>query len=151
MNTLIQWTRRSIAIVIFAAVASLSPALHAQYPQTVAQFSVPFAFDYASRHFAPGTYTLQAVNPYVIIVHGNSGSALSMMQEASAGSQTRSRIVFLKSGNHYDLQEIWLAGGGNYIYARRSIPSKHAELASNSLVTSQVEIALLDRPSSGSR
>lgn len=131
MNTLFQHTRRIFAIAMFAAVASLSPALHGQGSKPMAQFTVPFAFDYGSHHFAAGAYTLRRLNPYVIMVHGSSGAALSMMLEAPAGSSSRSKVVFARYGDRYVLQEIWLAGDANYFYNRRSAPRKHAELASN--------------------
>jgi hypothetical protein len=136
---------------MFAAVASLSPALHAQSSKSMATFTVPFAFEYGSHHFASGAYTLQMLNPYIIAIHGNSGSALSMMQEASAGSSSRSKVVFTRYGDRYVLQEIWLAGDANYSYNRRSVPRKHAELASNPPASSRVEIAMLDGPASGRR
>ena len=59
---------RIIALAtLVAALASLSPAMHAQMNLT-ARVDVPFQFDYGKKHFGPGVYTISKDGPNFLTV-----------------------------------------------------------------------------------
>jgi hypothetical protein len=148
MNTLSQWTRRTIAVAALAA-ACLSPSLHAQNEVVVARVDIPFAFDYGTRHCAPGIYTLSMQAPHVMVVHGGSISAMAMTQEEIAlRPQAKSEVVFLKHNDHYILAEVRVAGHQNYLHTVRSKAEKRSDIAANHAIDTRVEVAMLDQPAS---
>jgi hypothetical protein len=147
MNNVSRWIR---SIVILTTVAAgVFPALHAQNEPGHARINVPFAFDYGSRHFAPGLYTLDMSSSHVLTVHAAHGSmgAMAMVQEEiTTQPPDRSKAVFLKSGSSYQLQAVWTAGSSQYFHTVRSRAGKHSELASGRAPSNTVEVALLAEP-----
>jgi hypothetical protein len=147
MNNLFRWTHRIVVLATLAA--AVSPALHAQNELGHARINVPFAFDYGSRHFAPGLYTLDMSSSHVLTVHavhGSMGAMAMMLEGITTQSPDRSKAVFLKSGSSYQLQAVWTAGSNEYFYAVRSRAKKHSELASDRAPSHTVEVALLEEP-----
>jgi hypothetical protein len=156
MNTLSQWTRRTIAVVALAA-ACLSPSLHAQNSGDSARVKIPFAFDYGTRHFSPGIYTLDMLNPNVMMVRGTSANAISanaismVQEEITSHPPATSKVVFLKYGDHYVLAEVWVAGNESYLHALRSKTQKRSDIGANRAIASRVEVAMLEQPVSRPR
>jgi hypothetical protein len=147
MNNVSRWIR-SIVMLTTVAVAVI-PALHAQNELGHARINVPFAFDYGSRHFAPGVYDLYLSTPRLLMVRAVDGSmgAIAMLQEEiTAQPPDRSKAVFLKSGSSYQLQALWMSGSNEYFHTIRWKAKKQPELASDRAPSSTVEVALLEEP-----
>jgi hypothetical protein len=141
-----RWIR---SIVMLTTVATcVSPALHAQNNDFgSARINVPFAFDYGSRHFAPGAYTLDVSSQRLLTLRAVGGSmvATAMLQEEiTTHPSARSEVLFLKTGSTYKLQTLRTAGSNEYFHTIRSKAKKQPELASNSAPSSTVEVALLE-------
>jgi hypothetical protein len=146
MNTISRWTSR---IVMFATLAAaVSPALQAQ-TLNGARINVPFAFDYGSRHFAPGVYTLDMSPLHFMTIRAMNGSTVAMamlQEEITTRPSVRSEVSFLKTGSSYQLQALHTAGSNEYFHTIRSRAKKHSDLASGRVPSSTVEVALLEEP-----
>jgi hypothetical protein len=147
MNTVSRWIRS--IVMLTTVVAGVFPALHAQNDLGRARINVPFAFDYGSRHFAPGVYELELSSPRLLTIRAVDGSmvATAMLQEEiTLQPPVRGKAVFLKSGSSYQLQALWTAGSNQYFHTIRSKARKQSELASDRAPSSTVEVALLEEP-----
>jgi len=147
MNNVSRWIRSIVMLTIVAAV--VSPALHAQNDLGRARINVPFAFDYGSRHFAPGAYELDLSSPHLLTIRAVDGSmvAMAMMQrEITTQPPARGKAVFLKSGSTYQLQALWMARSNEYFHTIRSKAKRQPELASDRAPSYTVEVALLEKP-----
>src|ERR1700742_2377070 len=99
---------------IFAVVLTLvpmSPALHAQDADMAAQVNVPFAFNTASQHYAPGLYRLRMENEDTLLIEGASSSHLALVRTEDDAQRVKTgKAVFHKYGNQYFLSEIAVSG-----------------------------------------
>lgn len=147
MNTVSRWIRSVVMLTTIAI--GVSPALHAQNDLGHARINVPFAFDYGSRHFAPGVYMLDLSSPRLLTIRALDGSmvATAMLQEEiTTYPSVRSKVAFLKSGSYYQLQALWMTGSNEYFHTIRSKAKKQPELASDRAPSYTVEVALLEEP-----
>lgn len=147
MNNVSRWIRS--IVMLTTVVAGVFPALHAQNVPGSTRIKVPFAFDYASRHFAPGLYTLDMSSSHVLTVravHGSMGAMAMVQEEITTQPPDRSKAVFLKSGSSYQLLALWTAGSNQYVHTIRSKAKKQPELASHRAPSNTVEVALLAEP-----
>jgi hypothetical protein len=95
--------KSSISTLVLAAliaVASLSQA-HAQTPNV----NVPFAFDFGSGHFGPGTYTVSiSLDRQYLMLRSETNGGLALVN-VSDGPRNHERgyVTFRKYGNRYFL------------------------------------------------
>ncbi len=133
---------------VVATLALLTPAMHAQID---AHVNVPFAFDYGTTHFGPGTYTLSMDGPDVLLVRSGMNGATAIVQTAIERTRpAASQVIFSKYGNRYFLQEFVIAGGGQHVTVNESEAERRAanrELAMRNSAPVQVALALV--PESG--
>jgi hypothetical protein len=147
MNNISRWIRSIVILTTIAAGAF--PALHAQDDLGHTRINVPFAFDYGSRHFAPGLYTMDMSSSHILTVHavhGSMGAMAIAQEEITTQPPDRGKAVFLKSGSSYQLLAVWTAGSSQYFYTVPSSAKKHSELASGRAPSNTVEVALLAEP-----
>ncbi len=140
---------RIIALAILvAAFASLSPAMHAQM-KAIASVSVPFPFDYGTKHFAPGVYTIRMDGLGLLLIGSRDGIGMAIAQ---TGSKTNTRggnqVIFRKYGDRYFLTEVLLADRGDRITVLESKAEKRAareyrEQVMNGTAPTEVDLALL--------
>ncbi len=96
---------------LVAALALLTPAMHAQTTLTV-RVNVPFAFDYGTTHFAPGAYTLTMDSADSLIVRGTRVGAIANVETAMDSTRPgTSQAIFSKYGDRYFLEEVVIANG----------------------------------------
>ena len=99
---------------IFAVVLTLvpmSPALHAQDADMAAQVNVPFAFNTASQHYAPGLYRLRMENEDTLLIEGASNSHLALVRTEDDAQRVKTgKAVFHKYGNQYFLSGVRASG-----------------------------------------
>ncbi|MGB6608514.1 MAG: hypothetical protein WA891_09755 [Acidobacteriaceae bacterium] len=137
---------RTIALATLVVIASLSSTLHAQTLTTGVRVNVPFSFDYGSKHFGQGVYTLNRDGEHFLVLRGNSSVATAMIQAAWDRTPAKnSVVVFKKYGDRYFLDEISIAGAATHIDVLQSGDEKRAtrELASRGENATQVALAFL--------
>lgn len=132
-----------------AGLALLTPAMHAQIN---AHVSVPFAFDYGSKHFGPGAYTLTMDGPDTLIIHSGTNGATAIVQLAIERTRpATSEVIFKRYGNRYFLQEVVIAGGGQHVTVNESDAERRVdrEFAMRGSGPTPVALALLPEGSRG--
>jgi hypothetical protein len=146
MSTLQISKVRAILLAIIVAGAPLSPASHAQDLEGNVEVKVPFAFEDGFQHFSPGLYTISVDYRNIATIRGESksGFAPTGVDEDRQPSQT-TKVVFQKYGDHYFLDEIWVAGDTTHTYF---LPSKaeRLEIAANRTAPTSVVVAALEPP-----
>lgn len=101
-----------IAVATFVALASLSPAMHAQIPSDSARIDVPFSFDYGTKHFAHGVYTLARTSANVLTLRSGDQAVMALVQTGwTPRGLTDSQVLFRKYGDRYFLAEVLIADG----------------------------------------
>jgi hypothetical protein len=146
MSTLqISKVRATFLAIIFAG-ASLSPASHAQDPESKVIVKVPFAFEDGSQHFSPGLYTISVDYRNIATIRGesNSGFTATGFDEDLQPSQT-TKVVFHKYGGQYFIEQIFVAGETTHTYF---LPSKaeRLEISANRTAPTSVVVAALEPP-----
>jgi hypothetical protein len=137
-----------------AALASLSPAMHAQDKLTVS-VNVPFSFDCGTKHFAPGVYTLNLDNPsFLDISTGEDRGATIVNTSSEPNLRGGNRVIFHKYGDRYFLAEVVVPDLGHRATVIESDAEKHAireyrEQVKNGSVPTQVALALLPQRALG--
>jgi len=93
------------AVVVLAALTPLAVTMSA----AEVTCRIPFSFIVNGRTLAPGNYALSTQNA-VVLVRGDGGSIIAMTNGTS-GPASAPKLVFLKTGERYDLAEIWMGDG----------------------------------------
>lgn len=137
----------TFALATLLAVASLTPAMHAQ-EIIRATVTVPFSFDYGTTHFGRGTYviTMNGQNTLLVRNRATSQAAWAMVQmQFNPTAQKASLVTFKKYGDRYFLEDVSIAGSGTSVSVYESKPERQAaqELAQRGTEATQVALALL--------
>jgi hypothetical protein len=146
MSTLSMWKFRAIPFALILAVAPLSAALHAQDTEETVVVNVPFAFQNGSQHLAAGRYTIRLEEQNVLVIQGETGAGLALVlfDEYSRPSNT-TKVVFLRYGDQYFLQQVWVEGETRRTYCLPTKAEKR-EIAANKAGPTDVEVAALQVP-----
>jgi hypothetical protein len=148
MSTLSMWKFRASLSAAAIAVALLSPACHAQTRSSSASINVPFAFEYGSRHFDAGLYTIRMPVERLISIQGKSGQGIAfVVPDVDSQPAKTGKVVFRRYGSRYFMREIWTAGSSTHLQCVKLNAEKQAEqleLASNHTARTGVEVALLE-------
>jgi hypothetical protein len=134
---------RTLLLAAFVA-APFAQAVHAEEPEHLVTINVPFAFEDGRQHFSPGEYTFSIAAQRVVNILGksDSGYAMTWFDQNRQPSKV-SKVVFREYGNHYFIDQIWVAGSEK----RTSfIPSKREkrEMAALASAPTEVELAALN-------
>lgn len=143
---------RTIVIAAIAAVASVSPSLHAQAGWSAARVNVPFSFDYGKTHCGRGTYLLNVSSQNLLTIRGNGTVATVTMQAWYAPANSKPgviQVMFRKYGDRYFLDEV--QGQQGKVTLFESNEEKHAarELAARGAQPETVALALVPQPALG--
>jgi hypothetical protein len=146
MSTLQVTKVRAILLAIIFAGAPLSPASQAQDLESRVIVNVPFAFQNGSQHLSAGLYTIGTSYQNIASIRGasRSGFALTGLDEDSQPSKT-TRVVFLKYGDQYFLNEIWVKGDTTHTYFLQS-KRESVELSANRTAPTNITLAALESP-----
>jgi hypothetical protein len=127
-------------------ISALSAALHAQETDEAVVVNVPFAFQYGSKHFGAGRYTIRLQDQDVLVIQGEKDAALALawFDEESHPSNT-SKVVFLRYDDNYVLQEVWVTGETRHTYCLPTKAEKR-EMAANKAISTTVEVAAMEMP-----
>ena len=144
MSTLSMLKFRASIFAAVLAVATLSPASHAQDVGVVAKVNVPFSFESGSKHYAAGVYTIRMENQHILLIRGVSESGMAMTSVEDNGQPAqKSAAVFQRYGNRYFLSEIFVAGKSRHIHLQQTKQEKQSQVAQNTTAPTNVEIAML--------
>jgi hypothetical protein len=137
---------RTIALATLVAIASLSQTLHAQTAPNSARVNVPFSFDYGTKHFAHGVYTLTREGMNVLRISSGTENAMAVIQTGWMPTRIKSsEVVFRKYGDRYFLDEVLIADLGADITVNESKAEKSAarELAQRGSQPATLALAFL--------
>jgi hypothetical protein len=100
---------------------------------------IPFRFIVHGKTLPPGTYAV-TTNNSVVQLKGLQGSAFVLTNGLLSNKQTDHKLVFLKTGDRYDLIEIWNGyGTGREVVTPRKQLEERARAAN--LKIERIEIA----------
>ena len=136
---------------LVAALVLLTPAMHAQTSLT-ARVNVPFSFDYGTRHFAPGVYTLNLSDSNVMVISSGRGKGIALVETAWESLQPGvNQVIFRKYGGRYFLEGIVLGDSDEHITVNESGAERRAtrELAMRDSKATQVALALVPQSAPG--
>jgi len=124
-------TKRILSLVAVAAgLATFTPL---SVTTSAAQLScrIPFSFIVAGKTLPPGAYTISTDNA-MLMVKSLRASAVVLTNGARGRTEAgRAKMVFLKTGDRYDLIEVWTGdGAGREVLVSRKHLAERA-LASN--------------------
>lgn len=104
-------SKARLALIAVLATLLVQPALKAQMAGTVAVANIPFAFQVGSRPMAAGKYTLEMEGTSILLIKGDSRSAiLTVYEDSVKKSSPNGIIVFNRYGNRYFLRNVRFPG-----------------------------------------
>jgi hypothetical protein len=117
-------TKRMLSVVAVAAVLTAFTSLSVTTSAAEMNCRIPFSFIVNGKTLPPGPYSI-ATNDAVLMVKGLRTGAVVLTNGAGSRAETgRAQLVFLKTGDRYDLFEIWTADGVGRAVV---VPRKHLE------------------------
>lgn len=130
------------------AVATFSPACHAQDVGTLVEINVPFAFETASgQQFNPGVYVLRVESVHTLLIRGTSKTGFVVASMVDNGEPMKTgKATFLRYGNHYVLGGISVAGNSHRLQLISQKMATRWQIATGNAAPAQVELALLATP-----
>jgi hypothetical protein len=116
-------TKRILSIVAVAAILAFAP-LSVTTSAAEVTCRIPFSFNVYGKALPPGPYTI-STRDSVVFVKGLAKTAIVLSNNAIAPDRsTGAKLVFLKTGDRYDLSEVWSGDGtGREVI----MPRKHLE------------------------
>jgi hypothetical protein len=121
-------TKRILSIVALAMLVAIVP-LSITTSASEVSCRIPFSFIVSGKTMSPGFYTVSSGHGYMVI-KGLRGAAIALTSQTNDRTGGHARFVFLKTGESYELAEVW-SGDGSGLQVP---PSKHradSRLASN--------------------
>ncbi len=142
---------RFIRTASFAALLALAvrvPVAAAQRVRSLARATVPFAFQYGTRVYPAGKYTLDMISDNILEIHGKSSAGLGLVEwaEDPQGNRTPGKLVFHHDGDRFVLRDIWLPELSAHVRCPEAKQRKHQETVATKSASSDVEVALLESP-----
>lgn len=148
-------SKARLALVAVLAAFLAQPALKAQMASTATVANIPFAFQVGSRALPAGKYTLEMQGTSILLIKGDSRSAvMPVFGESVIKPTLRGAVVFHRYGNQYFLRNIRFPGDDLYRASNESKAERQVAqlqvVASNSSHssggTSNVAVATLSTP-----
>jgi hypothetical protein len=112
-------TKRVLSIVALAMLVAIVP-LSITTSASEVNCRVPFSFIVSGKTLSPGFYTVSTGHGYMVI-RGVRDVAIALTSQHNERADGQARLVFLKTGDRYDLAEVWWGDGSDLQIA----PSKH--------------------------
>jgi hypothetical protein len=103
-------TKRTLSIVALAAMLAVLAPLSVTTSAAEVNCRVPFSFVAGGKALPLGFYTVSTSHGYIMI-KGLSGQAFVLGINGNERADGRARLVFLKTGERYDLSEVWSGDG----------------------------------------
>ena len=103
-------TKRILSIVSFAVLLAILAPLSATTSASEVTCRVPFAFIVGDQTMSPGLYSV-STSQGVMILRGVRQNAFVLTLADKERANGQARLVFLKTGDRYDLAEVWRGDG----------------------------------------
>jgi hypothetical protein len=106
--------------------------------------TIPFAFSIQNQHFAAGSYSVERISNYALLVHSNTtkhGALLTVRGEDGRGLTTRGHLVFERSAGAMYLTQAWFPESDRQ-YDSVAKPKRERESAKQT-VPDTIEIAAI--------
>jgi hypothetical protein len=135
-------------ILAFAATVVFASVHQIGYAQSRVQFlraDVPFSFESGSTGLGAGIYTIDMQHSKILLLRGHGQSMMTMAHtEVNQSAPRRYRLVFLKYGDNYLLDQVWASNDGTYLQLEHSKKRirRLKELAASDDAPSRVELGL---------
>jgi hypothetical protein len=137
--------KRNLIGTVSAMALSLLITTNGAYAQSAARANVPFGFNVGTTHLPAGTYKIKRADfdsNFIMVSNINTGDTVLSLFRREAPGHISHKLIFHRSGDRYDLAEIW-GGEGN---AGMAVPvikaERKVEIASNPAPTQNIMIAL---------
>lgn len=106
-------SKRTRSIVAFASVLAVLAPLSITTSAAELNCRVPFSFVVGNGNRMPaGLYTISTGHGYMMIQGQTGQSAIALAIIGSERGGGAARLVFQKTGDRYDLSEVWSGDGG---------------------------------------
>jgi hypothetical protein len=104
-------TKRTLSIVALAVVLAALAPLSVTTSAAEVNCRVPFSFVAGGKALPLGSYTVSTSHGYMMIKGLSGQSAIVLGITGNERADGRARLVFLKTGDRYDLSEVWSGDG----------------------------------------
>ncbi len=148
-NTRLTSILGSSLIASALAIGSLvSTQVASAQSSTMAEVTIPFAFQASTQVLPAGTYRVVSQSDHLIRIqgHGSTGAFLMTHDATKATAPDHGSLVFDRYGDKYYLRQIWTAGDRNGLECPKSRAEKESQVAQNMQAPSTVELALNSIP-----
>jgi len=132
-------TKRILSIVSFVMAFAILVPLSITTSASEVNCRVPFSFIAGGQTMSPGLYTV-STSQGVMILRGARSNAVILTLADTERANGQARLVFLKTGERYELSEVWRGDGTGL----QIPPAKHradSRLASNAVPERVVVLA----------
>ena len=135
----------SSLIACALTVGSLASTLSAsaQSSTTLAEVSIPFAFQTANQTLPAGMYRIDRESNHLILLRGPRQAAgfVTMHDAIRSHAPDHGAVVFDRSGDKYYLRQIWTAGDNVGLECPKSRAKRESLQAKNMQAPSSIELA----------
>jgi hypothetical protein len=104
-------TKRALSIVALAAVLAVLAPLSVATSAAEVNCRVPFSFVVGGKTMPLGSYTVSTSHGYMVIKGLTGQSAIVLAMNGNERADGHARLVFLRTGDRYDLSEVWSGDG----------------------------------------
>ena len=131
-------TKRILSIVALAMLVAIVP-LSITTSASQVNCRVPFSFMVGGKTLSPGFYSV-STGPGYMAIKGERDAAIAITIQDNRRADGQARLVFLKTGERYDLAEVW-SGDGSGLHISQSKHRGDGRLASSALAERVVILA----------
>jgi hypothetical protein len=103
-------TKKMLSIASLALVVAVLVPLSVTTSASEVNCRVPFSFIAGGQTMAPGLYSISTRQGYML-VRGSHQGAMVLTLAGTERADGHARLVFLKTGERYDLSEVWTGDG----------------------------------------
>ena len=103
-------TKRILSMVSFVMLLAILVPLSTTMSASEVSCRVPFAFIVGGQTMSPGLYSVSTSQGFMIL-RGVRQSAVVLTLGDKERANGQARLVFLKTGDRYDLAEVWRGDG----------------------------------------
>jgi hypothetical protein len=107
-------TRKMLSLVAFATVLAVLVPMSITTSASEVNCRVPFSFIVSGKAMAPGLYSVSTSAGYMV-VKGLTQSAIVLTIGGREAANGHAKLVFLKTGDRYDLSEVWSGDGNGHL------------------------------------
>lgn len=139
-------TFRTYLLACTLGAVAIVPASNAIAQDTAMRVNVPFTFHNGSQVMPAGVYRVTIESEHLILLRGDSASALIMTNPETGNPLAKGKLVFQQYGNQYFLHEVWAAQNSTGEKCVESKLEREVEIAQRATDRSGSQLALNQQP-----